>query len=81
MTWNLHDIFVFEAGRRKEDDPYREDITTDEQYFAYVDEILVFGNYMLLQNVANIAFCEVEKATTSTRSRLRKKWNIGLEGR
>ena len=28
-----------------------------------------------------IAFCEGEKASTSTRSRLRKKWNIGLMGR
>ena len=43
MTWNLHDIFVFNAGRRKEDNPYREDMTTGKQYFVYVDEILFVG--------------------------------------
>ena len=43
MTWNLHDMFVFKAGGRKEDDPHREDTTTGEQYFVYVDEILFVG--------------------------------------
>ena len=58
MTWNLHDILVFENGRRKEDDPYREDMTTDEQYFVYVDEILFVGKHIKMKRIGVMNYLE-----------------------
>ena len=58
MTWNLHDIFVFQVGRRKEDDPDREDMTTDEHYFVYVDEILFVGKQFKMKRISVMNYLE-----------------------